>query len=167
MKRALSISLVSVAALLVVMLFSLSAFAGPYFVVETSGMTELAPSLVAGWDFDTPFVNWSNMSISGDFYVENDNLVVYSTEWIGGYNFAFAFANTDGRNVFEFGLGMEVELNPVGHWPNSLGLDKWTTSIGFEGYPSDIVTLYAVFDLTFASNNWLIEPTFGLECSWP
>jgi len=144
-----------------------AAYAGPYFVVENEGLL-LEPSLVAGWTFDAPFVDWTNLSISGDFYFVCDNLASYQTQSLtAGYSFGFAFANTDGRDVFEFGLAMEVTLDPTG-WPNSLGLTTWETTIGFEGYPSDIVTLYADFDLTFGPGAvWNISPTFGLECYWP
>ena len=162
-------------ALVAIFVLSLAAYAGPYFVIENEGLT-LQPSLDVGWEFEAPFVNFTNLSISGDFFVTNDNLAAYPTPWIGGFALDFAFANDGGRDVFEIGLGMDVGLLPA-PWPEYVELDTWTTTIAIAGYPSSIVTIYGAIDLAYDVTNppgpggwvgvWNFIPTIGLECRWP
>lgn len=144
------------------------AYAGPYFVIENEGLV-LVPSLVAGWDFDVPFVEFTNMSISGDFYVANDNLVSYPTPWIGGFDLAFSFCDAVARDWIKFGLGMDAKLKPAGAVLVSAGLESWTTTLSIEGYPSDVVTLYGLVKCVYNVGGyiWGFAPTIGLECRWP
>ena len=168
MKRALMIGLIWAT------VFSAVVVAGPYFIVENEGLF-LEPSLVIGWDFVAPFVDFSNMSISGDFYIENENLAVYPTPWIGGFGLGFSFANPLGATVFEVGLSMDVGLTPSPSPLEVATLDSWTTSIEIVGYPGDVVAIYGAIDLGYDVvwggsayvGTWNFEPTIGIEVHWP
>lgn len=160
--------------LMCVMAMGAIAFAGPYFEIENMGLV-LKPSLVAGWDFDVPFVEFTNMSISGDFYAANDNLAKYPSPWKGGFDLAFAFCDEVARDWIEFSLGMNAKIQPARAVLKFATLESWTTTLSIEGYPSDVVTLYGlvkcVYDVTgtgvYAGFTWDFTPTIGLECRWP
>ena len=145
-----------------------AAYAGPYFEVENVGLY-LQPSVLLGCDFYAPFVDYTNLSISGDFYVINDNLAVNPTPWIGGFNLDFAFCNEVARDVFEVGLGMDIELVPAETVLEFATLTSWTTDIGFDWYPSDIATFYGIVGCKYdlIDQQWDFTPTIGLEVHWP
>lgn len=161
MKRALVISLICVMAMGAI------AFAGPYIVVENEGLV-VQPSLVVGWDFFAPFVDYTNMSISGDFYAENGNLAIYSP-WKGGFDFGFAFCDKVAVDVVEFGLGMEIVLVPGPLLLEEALLQSWTTALSIDWYPSSVATIYAAMEFKYDMSAWMwnLTPVIGLEVYWP
>ena len=147
---------------------SLSAWAGPYFIAEQNPLLPEA-FIEVGWDFSAPFVDMSNMSISGGVYTINDNLWEYQTPWIGGVDLGFAWCNDAARDVFAIDLGMKVQVIPL-PWPDYVELETWTTSISLVGYPSAVVTIYGEVNLIYEAAKWVgiwkFEPLIGIECHW-
>ena len=146
---------------------TLAAYAGPYFEIENVGLV-LEPSFLAGWDFDVPFVEFTNMSISGDFYVTNDDLIAYPSPWlIGGFDLGFSFCNAVARDWIEVGLGMDMKLKRK--TDTTAKLKSWATTLSVESYPSDVVTIYGLVecDYVIGTATWTFTPTIGLECRRP
>lgn len=152
MKKVLGLAVLIVA-------FAVAAYAGPYFVFEQYPLAQ-TPSitLTFGWDFDEPFINATNLSVNGDFFIVNSDLAVYGTPWLSGFDLDFVWCNGVGRDVFEVGLGMDLQLIPF-------DVDGLVLALSAIGRPSRVVTIYG-------SANWIYNviggldfaPMIGLEC---
>jgi len=164
--------LTAIAAILAV---SIVAYAGPYFIIEQNPI-DLDASMVVGWDFDAPFINFTNLGVYGDFNVENDNVWVYPTPWILGGELGLAwFSEALALDCFEIGVATDLILAPAA-WPEYVELDSWTTSFEIIGRPSRVVTLYANADFVFEVTNppgpvgftglWTFLPRVGIEGHW-
>jgi len=150
-------------ALLAVLMLSTVAFAGPYFEV-TQDPTAPDASLTVGWNFSAPFIDMSALSVTGDFYAVNDNLWIYPTPWIAGFDLGLDW------RTFALDFGMDVTTDPL-PWPAYVSLTNWTTSLKATGYPSNAVTIWGQVDLVYAAitgplGTWNITPTIGIRCEW-
>lgn len=135
-----------------------TAYAGPYFEIEQNPILPDA-ELIAGWDFSVPFVDMTNLSVSGDFFVINEDLWVYPTPWFGGFDLGFAWVNDIGRDVFEVRFGLDAQIVPA--------LNDWALEVAVYGYPSSDVTLWGAIALDQAAPGaWPFVPTVGIECHW-
>ena len=157
MKRALVLSLV----LAVGILFS--ALAGPYFVVEQNP-TQTDATLLVGWDFEAPNIDFSNLSMTGDFWFEDTNIWDRSSLVALGADLGVKFCSVTGYDYFF----IDGEMVFTGD-PDTLGLDAWTAALKLTGQPSEVVKIYGGISFTFdfVADEWGYDPLVGIECRWP
>jgi hypothetical protein len=161
--------------LLAFALVTMTAYAGPYFIIEQNPLAPEA-ALQAGWDFSAGWLSYdtgettryTNFGVLGDFYIENDNVWLYPTPWIAGFDLGFLCGD-----AFRVDFGMNIITDPTA-WPTYIAVDTWTTEITATGYPSSIVTVWGtatfVYDLIKVggiwTGVWTFTPVIGLECHW-
>ena len=161
--------------LAIVLMASCVVYAGPHFTVEQNPL-EPEAFVEVGWDFEANRIDFTNFSIDGDFFVINDNLWLYPTPWIGGFELGFYWEDEDRtRDLAEVNFEMSVEVTPI-PWPDYVELDVWSTSLGVIGRPSEVVTVYAEIGLEYEVTNppgptgwigvWNFEPLIGIRCNW-
>jgi len=135
------------------------AFAGWHLAFEQNPLLAEA-ELTAGWDFGSERLGESNLFISGDFFVIQENLWVYPNPWICGFDFGL---NHEG--VLYFDMGMDVQLDPL-PWPDYMELNTWSTDLKLTGEISSAVTVWGkcVFSvIKLQPKRWTFTPTLGIE----
>lgn len=161
---------VLVFALLAVTVLGLSVSAGWHFAIEQNPLLPEA-ELTVGWGFGAERLGISNLFVSGDFFVVQDNLWNYPNPWICGFDIGL---NHEG--VLYFDLGMDLEFGPQ-LFPQQMQLDTWTTGLKITGKPSDVVTIWGEAEFEFAVVNppgppgwtgiWTFVPTLGIAIHLP
>jgi len=138
-------------ALIAVLLMTLTAFAGPYFVLENSGL-DLAPSLTVGADWETTMGDvFTGPSFGGDFSVGFDNVlapIAINNLWTAGLDVDIDWG------AVRCELASLLEINPqlypakVEITNNSYG------QIKVVGVPGDIVEVWGGVKLAYAPTTW-------------
>jgi len=118
--------------LAIVLMASCVVYAGPHFTVEQNPL-EPEAFVEVGWDFEANRIDFTNFSIDGDFFVINDNLWLYPTPWIGGFELGFYWEDEDRtRDLAEVNFDMSVERSHLfrGRITSNLmcGVRPWESS---------------------------------------
>jgi len=157
-------------AVLLGVLMSAVAFAGPYFEVE---MNPIAPDTVLtfGYLYLAENINATDVSFSGDVYVVNENLWLYPTPWQLGGIIGI------GTPYVRFSVETNATFLPAAAWTDYTAVDMWESVFKVTGHPtgpSGVVTIWASltagFDVEEIGGVWIgiweFYPTLGIRCEW-
>jgi len=139
MKKALAL------VVLMVMMISTVAFAGPYFTAENKGTT-----------FDLTFKGGVDYS----FAVQTDARVFLDTHWDA--------PASDWTSSVGVGLtGFRVDLETVLDWDRPVSTFRgWDTSLTLTGNVSPGLKVWGGMSFEWDMSDWALVPVFGIEGRW-
>ena len=129
----------------VLMLMSVSVFAGPYFSLENNGVA-IAPVFTAGVDFSA--VLQSGPRVFGD-----TNWTLPINDWDSSIGVGWAGVKAEVETLLDFNRTLRI-------------LNNWNTSFTITGYPFAGLKVWGGVSFNYDPFDWELVPVFGVEGRW-
>ena len=148
-----------IVAVLMVLMLSITAFAGPYFSLVNTGL-ELDPALTIGYT-DTFDVQTGGFILAIDFNWLDKELLTYSSNWYFG-----AEASVD-LGALEISAALTFAYKPTTGKIIISGPDNGAVEFAVTGTPIGFLTLWGSVKIPFGTIDlYGLLPELGIECRW-